>query len=84
MGKEYPRFSARGRHEYDTRRDEELEVHMMLAQKYTSNGYEDVYNDSSRKIVYHLIKTGSYEQRFKLAELFSSYILSKTESMEAN
>gem|GEM_PF-4194511 len=57
---------------------------MMLAQKYTSNGYEDVYNDSSRKIVYHLIKTGSYEQRFKLAELFSSYILSKTESMEAN
>ena len=57
---------------------------MMLAQKYTSNGYEDVYNDSSRKIVCHLIKTGSYEQRFELAELFSSYILSKTESMEAN
>ena len=26
MGKEHPRFSARGRHEYDTRRDEELEV----------------------------------------------------------
>ena len=26
MGKEYPRFFARGRHEYDTRRDEELEV----------------------------------------------------------
>ncbi len=61
-----------------------MEVHMMLAQKYTSNGYEDVYNDSSRKIVYHLIKTGSYEQRFKLAELFSSYILSKTESVEAD
>jgi hypothetical protein len=61
-----------------------MEVHMMLAQKYTSNGYEDVYNDNSRKIVYHLIKTGSYEQRFKLAELFSYYILSKTESMEAN
>ena len=26
MGKEHPRFSARGRHEYDTRRDGELEV----------------------------------------------------------